>query len=196
VPGVLTVTQCRDLIDEMNCAANEPTKVLRAGMDHYEPAVRASESCYPRGPARSFAETQVRAVARAQWPAGQACTLSAAHFFRYPPGGFVGPHRDRSPNNDDPREVRWRHASLVLFLNGGAAAQDGFDGGTLTVYTPRLGGRTVPSVIKPQPGMLAMFEPGLVHEVTRVRSGTRYSMVAWLIAENDGQERNLNAVPS
>jgi predicted 2-oxoglutarate/Fe(II)-dependent dioxygenase YbiX len=195
VPGVLTDAQCRDLIHEMNGAASEPTKVLRAGVDHYEPVVRASESCYPRGAARSFAERRVEAVARSRWPGANDCALSAAHFFRYPAGGFVGPHRDRSPNNDDPREVRWRHASLVLFLNGWNGNR-AFDGGTLTIYTPRLSGPTVATVISPEAGTLAMFEPGLVHEVTRVRSGTRYSLVAWLIADNDEQERNTDAIPS
>ena len=140
VPGVLTGAQCRDLIDEMDRGTSGPTNVLRAGTDHYEPSVRSSESCYPDGPARAFAEETLAAVACAEWPGARSCTLSAAHFFRYPPGGFVGPHRDRSPNNDDPREIRWRHASLVLFLNGGAtvAETDRFDGGTLTIYRPQL----------------------------------------------------------
>ena len=198
VPGVLTGAQCRDLIDEMNCGTSEPTNVLRAGTDHYEPSVRSSESCYPHGPARAFAEERVEAVARAEWPEAHSCTLSAAHFFRYPSGGFVGPHRDRSPNNDDPREIRWRHASLVLFLNGGATttAHDRLDGGTLIIYSPRLSGPTVPSVIKPEAGTLVMFEPGLVHEVTRVRSGKRYSMVAWLITDGDRDTRSPDAVAS
>jgi predicted 2-oxoglutarate/Fe(II)-dependent dioxygenase YbiX len=107
--------------------------------------------------------------------------ISAAHYFRYPAGGFVGPHRDRSPNNDDPREVRWRRASLVLFLNSDAPP-DGFEGGVLVVYVPQGYGSTITHTIHARTGALALFEPGLMHEVTRVRRGTRYTLVAWLIA--------------
>lgn len=193
VPGVLTEGECRALIAEMLAGPREPTNVLRAGRDEYAPTARRSESCYPRGPARELAEERTERAARAHWPGvgDVPCAISASHYFRYPAAGFVGPHRDRSPNNDDPREVRWRMASLVLFLNPDAAGND-FDGGALVVYTPRLDGPTVPTVIRPVAGTLAMFEPGLVHEVTRVRSGIRYSMVTWLVADDDKHLRGMS----
>jgi hypothetical protein len=195
VPDVLTSGECRDLIDEMLAGPREPTNVLRAGHDEYAPSARKSESCYPRGPTRVMAEEQVERAARLNWPNAPdvASLIASAHYFRYPATGFVGPHRDRSPNHDDPREVRWRFASLVLFLNPAPAGND-FDGGALVVYTPRLNGPTVPTVVRPVAGTLAMFEPGLVHEVTRVRRGTRYSMVTWLVAENLYPEGNTAAV--
>ena len=132
---------------------------------------------------RARALARVEQAAQTHWPAVDSGpgVISAAHYFRYPTGGFVGPHRDRSANNDDPREVRWRMASLVLFLNSDAPP-DGFDGGALIVYVPQIHGRTIPLTIHARTGALALFDPGLVHEVTRVRSGTRYTMVAWLIA--------------
>ncbi len=185
VPDVLSIDECNALIAEMTEHPPAPTLVLRAGNDDYEPTVRTSDSCAPRGQMRARALALVEQAARAHWPAGDSGpgVISAAHYFRYPTGGFVGPHRDRSANNDDPREVRWRMASLVLFLNSDAPP-DGFDGGALVVYVPQISGRTIPHSIHARAGTLALFDPGLVHEVTRVRSGTRYTMVAWLIASD------------
>lgn len=183
VPDVLTQSECATLISEMEDQPPNPTLVLRAGVDGYEPSVRRSDSCAPRGPLRAHALTCVEQAARLHWPVsdGDPGAISDAHYFRYPQGGFVAPHRDRSPNNDDPREVRWRKASLVLFLNSDASP-DGFDGGALVIYIPQIAGPTLPHTIHARTGTLALFDPGLVHEVTRVRSGTRYTLVAWLIA--------------
>ncbi len=183
VPDVLSPADCDALVAEMIAYPPEPTLVLRAGNDDYEPSVRTSDSCTPRGPMRARALALIEGAARTHWPAhhGDAGVISAAHYFRYRTGGFVGPHRDRSTNNDDPREIRWRMASLVLFLNSDAPP-DGFDGGALVVYVPQISGPTIPHTIHARAGMLTLFDPGLVHEVTRVRSGTRYTVVAWLIA--------------
>jgi 2OG-Fe(II) oxygenase superfamily len=182
VPKVLSEEDCAALIAEMVAEPPVPTPVLRAGRDNYEPAVRLSDSCNPIGPMRKKALISVEMSARAHWPhpPGRRSTISAAHYFRYPKGGFASPHRDRSPNNSDPREVRWRMATLVLFLNS-AVSNDGFEGGSLVVYIPQLSGPTVARPIPAQAGTLALFEPGLVHEVTKVRSGERYTLVAWLI---------------
>jgi hypothetical protein len=185
VPNVLSIQECCALITEMVKHPPEPTPVLRAGRDNFEPSVRLSDSCVPSGPMRLHALSRVENAAQTHWPhdPDDPSTISAAHYFRYPKGGFVAPHRDRSPNNDDPREVRWRKASLVLFLNSGEPP-DGFEGGALVIYVPQVSGPTITHTIRAQTGTLVLFEPGLMHEVTPVRSGARYTLVAWLIASN------------
>lgn len=183
VHNVLSESECHSLIAEMNESPPTPTLVLRAGNDAYEPTVRASDSCFPCGPMRTLALSRMETAAKVHRPIveGHGGVISDAHYFCYPTGGFVGAHRDRSANNDDPREVRWRMASLVLFLNSDAPP-DGFDGGVLVVYVPQVSGPTVPYTVHARAGTLALFDPGLVHEVTRVRSGARYTVVAWMIA--------------
>jgi predicted 2-oxoglutarate/Fe(II)-dependent dioxygenase YbiX len=185
VPNVLSASECETLIAEMLRHPPRPTPVLRAGVDEYEPAVRQSESCILSGTARANALARVEDAARIHWPhdSADSSVVSAAHFFRYATGGFVAPHRDRSPNSDDPREVRWRKATLVLFLNSGMPP-DGFEGGALVVFVPQAAGPTLQHTIRAETGTLALFEPGLMHEVTRVRRGTRYTLVAWLIADD------------
>jgi hypothetical protein len=191
VPNVLSVEECGALISEMVEHPPEPTPVLRAGRDNYEPSVRLSDNCAPRGPMRTHALLCVENAARSYWPQdpNDPGTISAAHYFRYPKGGFVAPHRDRSPNNDDPREVRWRKASLVLFLNSGEPP-DGFEGGALVIYIPQVSGPTITHTIRAQTGTLVLFEPGLMHEVTPVRSGARYTLVAWLIESHQSGRKD------
>jgi predicted 2-oxoglutarate/Fe(II)-dependent dioxygenase YbiX len=191
VPDVLSPDECQALIADMLKYPPHPTPVLRAGVDGYEPTVRNSESCVLGDLTRTHVLNRVENAARLHWPRDSAdsSVISAPHFFRYPEGGFVAPHRDRSPNNDDPREVRWRMASLVLFLNSGLPP-DGFEGGKLIVYVPRTSGPTIGHAIRAQAGTLALFEPGLMHEVTRVTRGARYTLVAWLVANQSSMKES------
>jgi len=185
VTNVLSVVECRALVAELNGSSATPTPVLRAGRDDHEPMVRLSESCTPQGERHLAALARVEQAARAHWPADDSDPgiISAAHYFRYPTGGFVAPHRDRSPNQDDPREVQRRQASLVLFLNS-QDAPEGFEGGSLLIYVPQLNGPTITHAMRAEAGTLVMFDPGLMHEVTRVRRGERFTLVAWLISRS------------
>lgn len=184
VPHVLSEAECRAVVAELGGSPATPTAVLRAGQDFYEPMVRHSESCLPRGPMHRVALTRVERAAQGHWPGDDTDpgVLSAAHYFRYPTGGFVAPHRDRSANQDDPREVQRRQASLVLFLNSQDTPK-GFEGGSLVIYVPQLNGPTVSHTLRATAGTLVMFDPGLMHEVTRVQNGSRFTLVAWLISQ-------------
>lgn len=184
-PNVLSLSECRHLLAELRGSSSTPTPVLRAGQDDHEPMVRLSESCTPQGEWHLVALARVERAAQAHWLACDSgpTIISAAHYFRYPTGGFVAPHRDRSPNQDDPREVQHRQASLVLFLNS-QNTDEGFEGGNLLIYVPQLNGPTITHTIRAEAGTLVMFDPGLMHEVTRVRRGARFTLVAWLISRS------------
>jgi predicted 2-oxoglutarate/Fe(II)-dependent dioxygenase YbiX len=181
--NMLSVAECRELVAELSSSTATPTPVLRAGRDNLEPMVRFSESFTPQGDRHLVALKRVEHAAQTNWHVGGSDpgSISAAHYFRYPTGGFVAPHRDRSPNQDDPREVQRRQASLVLFLNS-QDTPDGFEGGSLLIYVPQLDGPTITHTIRAEAGTLVMFDPGLMHEVTRVRHGSRFTLVAWLIS--------------
>ncbi len=192
VPEVVPPDECVALIDEMLASSPGPTPVLRNGQDRFEPTVRSSDSCTPSGPTSLKVLSRLERAARQVWAdtGSEPGDLSGAHYFRYREGGFVAPHRDRSVNNDDPREVRWRQLSLVLFLNSGEPP-DGFDGGALVVYATHQRRPTSQHTLRAQTGALALFDPGLVHEVTPVRSGTRYTVVTWLIERDTTQPKEI-----
>jgi SM-20-related protein len=85
-------------------------------------------------------------------------------FLCYRAGDYFRPHADTIA--DRPRAL-----SLVLYLN----APQTYQGGHLRFHTPT----ETPISISPTAGMLLAFRPELVHEVTPLQSGKRYSIVTW-----------------
>jgi predicted 2-oxoglutarate/Fe(II)-dependent dioxygenase YbiX len=108
-------------------------------------------------------------------------------FLVYRPGGFYEPHRDRT-TGDLAREsnATARRISVVVFLNA-VSRQPGpneYSGGALTFYglfdDPAW--REYGFAIDPTPGLLVAFPSDLLHEVTPVTAGVRYTVVDWLHA--------------
>jgi PKHD-type hydroxylase len=62
-----------------------------------------------------------------------------------------------------------RKISVSILLN------DNYDGGDLNIYTDET-----PFTVKKSKGTLVIFPSFLLHEVTPVISGTRYSLVNWI----------------
>ena len=97
-----------------------------------------------------------------------------AGFLRYTTGGFYRPHRDRATVDAWPAAAR-RRIALVLFLN------DDFAGGALRL----LPEREAPVTITPRAGTLVAFDADTLHEVLPVTSGTRETVVDWLLDGRD-----------
>jgi predicted 2-oxoglutarate/Fe(II)-dependent dioxygenase YbiX len=101
----------------------------------------------------------------------------AVAVLRYPPGSFYRTHRDVAAA-PDAHGLHRRAVSLVLFLNSaGPAGEAAFSGGTLRLH----GGDAAPHDIVPVAGTLVAFRSSVLHEVTPVESGTRLSIVSWLL---------------
>jgi PKHD-type hydroxylase len=81
------------------------------------------------------------------------------------PGGKYGRHIDSSPGN------LIRKLSFTLQLS----EPDAYKGGDLCLY---LGEK--PEVMKREQGHVALFPSYVLHEVTPVTQGTRYSLVSWI----------------
>jgi predicted 2-oxoglutarate/Fe(II)-dependent dioxygenase YbiX len=96
------------------------------------------------------------------------------NFLAYGAGCFYTPHIDSGTHY-----VR-RRVSAVLFLN----AED-YTGGELTFHglIPDEPWRLCPLPLEPEPGLLVAFPSALRHEVRPVRSGWRYTAVAWFTGE-------------
>ena len=101
----------------------------------------------------------------------------------YREGDFFLPHEDSGHEPDDVEEVKERQVSAVLFLNAESEVPgpDIYGGGSLSFYglidDPRMKGRGIPLI--GEPGLLVAFRPELVHEVTPVTHGERYTVVTW-----------------
>lgn len=100
----------------------------------------------------------------------------------YQPGGFYEPHVDRAGAGDGPIPPGRRAVSVVIFLNAiGDAPTGGYTGGALTFYglVDDPAWREYGFAIDPAPGLLVAFPSHLVHQVTPVTAGDRYTVVDW-----------------
>jgi SM-20-related protein len=104
-------------------------------------------------------------------------------FLRYREGDFFRRHRDRNPDAEAAKFARERQVSAVLFLNGESnePAPDTYEGGALTLYglmEDREGG-SIGLPVTGEAGSLIAFPSDMVHEVTPVSRGERYTVVSW-----------------
>jgi SM-20-related protein len=99
-------------------------------------------------------------------------------FLRYAQGDYYHEHRDANPNTEAPNDLQARRVSIVLFLN-----REGVDygGGSLTFYglleDPRWASYGFP--LRGEEGLLVAFHSDVLHEVTPVTHGERFTLVTW-----------------
>lgn len=93
-------------------------------------------------------------------------------FLAYSAGDFFRPHRDCGTGPTDPEPSRNRKVSVVILLNPGD-----YEGGVLTLH--EIGTHGSKLEIRGRPGGLIAFHSLVLHEVTPVVSGERYSIAAW-----------------
>jgi PKHD-type hydroxylase len=99
---------------------------------------------------------------------------------QYPKGGHYDWHVDglgidpiNAPNNKL-LHGRTRKISMVVWLN------EGFQGGGFQFHEVYQG-KNVINLIKPKQGTIIMFPSWMMHRVTPVKKGIRYSMVSWFL---------------
>lgn len=117
------------------------------------------------------------------------------YFFRYQKGHYFMPHRDAQldPHPDD-QLSRKRKLSAICFLNTQSeespAKANEFSGGDLVVYD-LLSAKTSKNIgipITAKLGLLMVFDATLLHEVTPVTSGERFTVVTFFTHEKKTSE--------
>jgi SM-20-related protein len=109
-------------------------------------------------------------------------SLQSPQYLIYRRGDSFTPHRDTA-GGDFLDYVRERKISVVLFLNSQSdrRKRDTFSGGDLVFYgligDSRLSSYGYP--LSAEAGTLIAFPSEILHEVTPVTHGVRYSVVSW-----------------
>lgn len=103
-------------------------------------------------------------------------------FLVYNEGDFFRPHRDRDDEPSKPEYVRKRQVSVVIFLNDAEESSlESYRGGALTFYglmdDPRWKMCGFPLIA--EAGLMITFRSEIIHEVTPVIQGDRYTIVSW-----------------
>ena len=104
-------------------------------------------------------------------------------FLIYREGDFFRRHRDSNPDPEAAKFARERQVSAVVFLNGESseATTDSYEGGALTLYGLMDNGQggSIGLPVTGETGSLIAFPSDLLHEVTPVSRGERYTVVSW-----------------
>jgi SM-20-related protein len=112
-------------------------------------------------------------------------TWTKPQFLIYRKGDFFTPHQDRKDHPDADETLRRRRVSAVIFLNGQSAdpAPGSYGGGELTFYGlfGAERGQQVGIPLTPEPGLIVAFRSDLVHGVSPITHGERYTVVTWLV---------------
>jgi SM-20-related protein len=182
--GFLDADQRRELAQTMAAAAGDPAEVLagEGGLSTDEDARRAWDVTLPDD-LQDLLIDRIEALRPAieeafglrLEPCDGLCAL------RYRAGGFYGPHRD-SADAPDPFGLHRRRVSVVVFVNGPDNLVAPFTGGRLRFYGlfDEVNGEETGVDMEPEGGTLVAFRSEMLHEVTPVEAGERYTLVTWL----------------
>jgi predicted 2-oxoglutarate/Fe(II)-dependent dioxygenase YbiX len=176
-PDVLDAPSCRRVQAAMDAGTAEPAEVLADGFELQDDVRRATQI--------DIADTVLAMVDAAldevRIPIASFYGLvlksrEGTSLMRYETGGFYKPHVDRAHVPSWPLTAK-RQITIVLFLESSRDVEPsgGFSGGVLRLF-PDEGD---PIEIIPTGGMLVAFPAAMRHEVTRVTSGRRDTVVDW-----------------
>lgn len=102
-------------------------------------------------------------------------------FTVYRPGDFASPHTDVASSPESPQHLKNRKVAAVLFLNGESKrpSPDSYGCGALTFYglIDDPAWRSMEFPLAGRTGLLIAFPAGMVHAVTPVTHGERYTVV-------------------
>jgi predicted 2-oxoglutarate/Fe(II)-dependent dioxygenase YbiX len=104
-------------------------------------------------------------------------------FLLYKEGDFFKPHKDVIDSDATPEAYKERKISIVSFLNSQATHQgdDTYSGGELNLFGlfKGQGSDSIGIPLEGEEGLVLAFRSDLVHEVTPVTAGERFTVVTW-----------------
>ena len=180
---------CAELLSEARSAAGAPATVVRKGVTRtvVDEELRRTKQARVSEATSSLVEARLLAL-QAELETHFGMTLAywqEQKFLVYREGDFFSPHRDslgaHVPGVSESAEER--KVSVVVFLNGESEAPgpNVYGGGYLRIYglmdDPRMEGYGIPLI--GEPGVLVAFRSELIHEVTPVTHGERFTIVSW-----------------
>jgi SM-20-related protein len=182
--GFLEASACADLTTEMREAQGMPATVSLSA-EHIDVDYRRTSMAQVSDATRHFVERRLEETRPSlERHFGETLReMERTQFLVYREGDYFRRHTD-SPPAASARNKDVRRVSIVLFLNaeGAAGRQDGYGGGQLTFYG-LLGddtrGEGIGLPLTASPGLLVAFRSELVHAVTPIAHGERYTVVSW-----------------
>jgi SM-20-related protein len=179
----LDAALCEALRREMAAAPGRPSPVAEGAADAVDQSYRKTVSAQVSDATKSLVQSRLEPLK----------PILERHFgiplngcqppqlLRYRVGDYFRAHADHEA--EGPKHVTERRVSAVVFLNGESDDDEpgSYSGGALTFFglmgDPR--GDAVGFPLDGEPGLLVAFHSDLVHSVTPVTRGERFSIVSW-----------------
>jgi PKHD-type hydroxylase len=188
IPGFLTPDECRAVIAEITAAAQKQAEIWLGQEFGVHAESRLGRVATLSTATEEFVQDRLWEV-MAQLEARYGCEVShvsGVTALIYRRGDHFAAHSDGGVDGDAPPEVTRRRLSLVVALNDGAGAEPDFTGGELHFH-PSCSPGFEPAphdfvAVRSQPGMLIAFPSPMVHRVTPVIEGCRYTLALWALA--------------
>jgi predicted 2-oxoglutarate/Fe(II)-dependent dioxygenase YbiX len=184
--GFLERAACESLKARMRAGSRERAKVYEGGSDYVLDESRRS-TVKVKVPTAAASAVRDKLLARCEALSRrfgvEVTDCQEPTFLVYRPGDFFEPHRDYTENQNAPDTVRRRRVSAVVFLNdesaGGVVGE--YEGGSLAFYgllkDPRC--RHIGIPVRGKAGMLVAFPSDVLHQVSPVAKGERFTIVSW-----------------
>jgi predicted 2-oxoglutarate/Fe(II)-dependent dioxygenase YbiX len=179
----LDAALCEELRREMAAASSHPSTVAEDAADAVDESYRSTVSAEVSDATKSLVRNRLEhlnpMLERHFETSLNGC--QPPQFLRYREGDYFRAHADRE--EEGPEWVTERRVSAVVFLNGesGDSEPGSYSGGALTFFglmgDPR--GDAVGFPLVGEEGLLVAFDANLVHSVTPVTRGERYTIVTW-----------------
>jgi predicted 2-oxoglutarate/Fe(II)-dependent dioxygenase YbiX len=188
IPGFLTPDECRTIVGEIDGGFQEQAEIWLGQEFGVHPESRSGAVATLAAATEELVQDRLWGV-MAQLEERYRCEVShvsGVTALIYRRGDHFAAHADGGVDDDAPPEVTRRRVSLVVALNDGAGEPPDFSGGELHFYpscTP--GFEPAPHdhvAVRSRPGLLVAFPSPMVHRVTPVVEGCRYSLAMWALA--------------
>jgi SM-20-related protein len=172
---------CAGLVRAARAAKSKPAEVWSEGATHVDREARRTERAEVSPALRDDVERRLLAI-KPRVERHFRMKLQAVQtpqFLIYRRGDFFECHTDDGQERGTPSYLRRRRISVVISLGGDGTK--GPLGGALVfpglLDDPRLRGREFAPMR--QPGQLIAFRAGVVHGVSPVVRGSRFTIVSW-----------------
>jgi SM-20-related protein len=176
---------CEELRDEMATAAGHASLVGEEAADTVDQVYRKSHTAHVSDATQSLVTSRLEKLTpKVESHFETPLTgCQPPQFLRYAEGDYFRAHADHEAHGPD--HVTERRISAVIFLNSeGEEPEPGtYGGGELTFFglmdEPR--GDALGFPLQGEQGLLVAFRSDLVHSVTPVTHGERFTVVSWFV---------------
>jgi predicted 2-oxoglutarate/Fe(II)-dependent dioxygenase YbiX len=192
IPQFLTPTECERWRVVADAQGGKEARVYLDNSDHVNDEQRKTLEVNITNPIQSAIQERVNGL-REQLETHFKFPLAKMDLMRclvYRPGDFFRLHADAPDDCTTATAVRYRSLALrrvtiVVFLNAPGSPLEPYKGGGLSLYG-LMGTQSSESFgfpVDAESGLLIAFPSSMMHEVSVVTAGKRYTLVTWFLTQ-------------